>query len=96
MYEMMLVEYQSEDYCIQTLQNVRLSLSLAGVWRDIVWSPEHLEGWVSLDTVVLAKFRLFRAVDLRERDVLLLKSGSSLLVLWGKGLAVAAPWCEDY
>jgi hypothetical protein len=45
--------------------------------------------------VVLAEVGLLSAVDLGESDVLLLEGSSGLLVLGGKGLAVAAPGSED-
>ncbi len=72
------------------------SLTLASVWGDVVKTTEDLEGRVTLDAVILAEIGLLSAVDLGEPDVLLLESGSSLLVLGGEGLAVTAPGSEDY
>ena len=74
---------------------VRLSLALAAVWGDVLWSSEDLESWVSLDAIVLAKVLLFGAVNLCKSDVLLLEGRRSLLVLWRQRLAVTAPWCKD-
>lgn len=70
-------------------------LALALVGGDGIEATEDLEGRVTLNTVLLAELSLLSAVDLGELDVLLLEGGGSLLVLGGKGLAVAAPRGED-
>lgn len=46
---------------------------------------------VSLNTVGLAEICLVDAIDLSQLDVLLLQSGSGLLVMRGKCLAVTTP-----
>ena len=74
----------------------RVGLTLTAIWRDAVEAAEDLEGGVTLNTVLLAEILLLCAVDLDELDVLLLQCRGSGLVLGGKGLAVAAPWCEDW
>lgn len=71
------------------------SLALAGVGSDVLEATEDLEGGVTLNAVVLAEVGLLSAVDLGESDVLLLEGSSSLLVLGGECLAVAAPGSED-
>lgn len=68
---------------------------LQAVGRGVLQATEDLEGRVALDAICLAEVGLLCAVDLDELDVLLLQGGSGLLVFWGKGLAVAAPWGED-
>jgi hypothetical protein len=75
--------------------NLPSSLALAGVGSDVLKATEDLEGGVTLNTVILAEVGLLSAVDLGESDVLLLEGSSSLLVLGGEGLAVAAPGSED-
>lgn len=72
------------------------SLALALVGGDDVEATEDFEGRVTLNAVLLAQLGLLSAIDLSELDVLLLEGGSSLLVLGGKGLAVAAPRGEDW
>ena len=76
--------------------NLRSGLALASVGSDVLKATEDLEGRVTLNTVVLAEVSLLSAVNLGELDVLLLQGGSSLLVLGGEGLAVAAPGSEDW
>jgi hypothetical protein len=43
----------------------------------------------------LAEIGLNCAINLCKSNVLLLESCGSLLVLWGKSLAVTAPWGKD-
>jgi hypothetical protein len=66
------------------------------VGLDIVGAAEDLESGVSLYSVALAQLLLLGAVDLGERDSLVLELGSGLLVLGSEGLAVAAPGREDW
>jgi hypothetical protein len=77
------------------VDDLRSSLSLASVWANVVRASENFESWVSLYAVALAQIRLLSAVDLGQLDVLLLQRRCGLLVFWGEGLAVTAPWCED-
>lgn len=65
------------------------------VGLDVLGAAEDLEGRVALDAEALAEVLLLGAVDLGERDVLVLERGGGLLVLGSERLAVAAPWCED-
>jgi len=73
-------------------------VGLAGtlVGLDIVGAAEDLESGVSLYAVALAQLLLLGAVNLCERNVLVLELGSGLFVLGSEGLAVAAPGCEDW
>jgi hypothetical protein len=73
-----------------------VGLALAAIGRDVLRAAEDLEGGVALDAVLLAEILLLSAVDLDERNVLLLQRSRSRLVLGRKGLAVAAPWREDW
>lgn len=75
--------------------NVRIGLALALVGGDVIQAAEDLEGGVALHAEGLAEIGLLCAVNLGELDVLLLQCSGSLLVLGGKGLAVAAPRGED-
>lgn len=65
------------------------------VGLNIVDTAEKLESRVSLHAVALAQLLLLGAVNLCERNVLVLELSSGLFVLGGEGLAVAAPGCED-
>ena len=76
--------------------NLRNSLALALVGRDVVQATEDLEGRVALNAILLAEISLLSAVDLGELDVLLLQRRRSLLVFRGKSLAVTAPGGEDW
>jgi len=71
-------------------------LARALVGLDIVGTAEQLESRVSLHAVALAQLLLLGAVNLCERNLLVLELSSGLLVLGGEGLAVAAPGREDY
>jgi hypothetical protein len=77
------------------MQNIRISFALAGVWRDGLGAAENLEGGIALDAIFLAKVLLLGAVDLDERNILLLERRRRRLVLGGERLAVTAPRCED-
>jgi len=71
--------------------DVRSSLALALVGRDVVEATEDLESGVALNAVLLAEIGLLCAVHLRQLDALLLELCCGILVLWGERLAVAAP-----
>ena len=43
----------------------------------------------------MAELLFLNTIDLRQLDVLLLELCRHLLIFWGKGLAVTAPWGED-
>jgi hypothetical protein len=72
------------------LGDLRICLTLTGVGRDVLLSTEDLESRVSLNAIILAELRLLCAVNLDERNVLLLEGCGSLLVLGSESLAVAA------
>lgn len=80
------------------LGGLRSSLALSVVGRDVILAAEDLERRVALDAVLLAQIGLLGAVNLGELDVrvLGLEGRGRLLVLGGKGLAVAAPGGVDW
>ena len=69
--------------------DVRLSLSLTGVWGDVVGSAEDLDSWVPFYAIFLAELRFLCAVDLYQLDVLLLKCRCSLFIFWCKSFAMS-------
>jgi hypothetical protein len=74
---------------------IRRSFSRAGVRLDVIWATEDLDGRIALDAIVFAQITLGCAVNLDERDVLLLQCGGGFLILGSQGLAVTAPGCEE-
>lgn len=89
-------------YCYRARDNseesvsLRSRLALALVGGDVFKATEDLQGGVSLNAILLAQLRLLCAVNFDELNVLLLQGRGGLLVFWGEGLAVAAPWGKDW
>jgi hypothetical protein len=81
------------------VNNLRRGLSCARVRFDVVKAPEDFDGRIAFNAILFAKIALSCAVDLGQRDVLLLQRCRGLFVLWSKGFAVSAPGgkelCED-
>ena len=77
------------------LKCVRWGFTSAGIWCDIVKTPEDLDCWITLNTVVFTQLCFLCAVNLDEGNVLFFKGSRSLLVLGCESLAVAAPWCKE-
>ena len=76
--------------------HIRLGFPRDAIGSDVVGATEDLEGGVALNAILLAQLGLLCAVDLDERDVLLLECCGRLLVLGRERLAVTAPRGEDW
>ena len=61
---------------------------MTGIWGNVLSAAEDLEGWVTIDAILLAKSSLLGAVNLGQLDIFLLQCGGGILILGGKCFAM--------